>query len=387
MAELLKDQLSLNKINRLAQAVSRQACDEHSVFNIDSFQQALPAASLWQELTLMKRLRSAAQAFYDVMPEGHGADIILATLKNNNQLSSWLSLVCCEYVAINDNVAVAKGLFLLQQMTEFFSAEFAIRHYLLKQPEITLMVLKTWLKHDNYHVRRLISEGTRPRLPWGVRLPLFIEQPDRVMPLLSALKDDEQEYVRRSVANHLNDIAKDHPELVIATAKAWLAEKSLASLTAIQKKNRIKLIRHACRTLLKQGNSEVLEIFGYLPVTDVSCSLLSSSTKVPFSGDFEFELILEKTSDAEQESLLMIDYVVHFQKANGKTAAKVFKWLDRRLTKVGIERIRKKHSFKKISTRKYYPGLHRLEVMVNGEKKAQIEFELLNNGHVDLTAI
>lgn len=345
MAELLKDQLSLNKIISLAQAVSRQVCDEQSVFNIDSFQQVLPAASLWQELTLMERVRSAAQAFYDVMPEGHGADIILATLKTNNQLSSWLSLVCCEYVAVNDNVAVAKGLFLLQQMTEFFSAEFAIRHYLLKQPEITLMVLKTWLKHDNYHVRRLISEGTRPRLPWGVRLPLFIEQPDRVMPLLSALKDDEQEYVRRSVANHLNDIAKDHPELVIATAKAWLAEKSLASLTAIQKKNRIKLIRHACRTLLKQGNSEVLEIFGYLPVTDVSCSLLSSSTKVPFSGDFEFELILEKTSDAEQESLLMIDYVVHFQRANGKTAAKVFKWLDRRLTKVGIERIRKKALF------------------------------------------
>lgn len=375
MAELIKDQLSLKNIFILTKEISQQAPSYQIYFDQEAFQQVLPEEILWFELSLMERLRAAANALYHVMPERSGADVVIAALHNNNEISAWLSLVCCEYVAINDNISLEEGLLSLQKMTELFSAEFAIRHYLLKQPEATLKVLKSWLQHENHHVRRLISEGTRPRLPWGVRLPLFIKEPDRVMPLLSALKDDEEEYVRRSVANHLNDIAKDHPQLVIATVKDWLTEESFRLLTEVQQKNRTKLIRHACRTLLKQGDAGVLKIFGYLPASDVNCTLSSTCTQVPFWGDFEFELILEKQSG--QESLLMIDYVVHFQKANGKTAAKVFKWLDRRVERETIETVSKKHSFKKISTRRYYPGSHTIEVIVNGIKKAQIEFELL----------
>jgi 3-methyladenine DNA glycosylase AlkC len=260
-------------------------------------------------------------------------------------------------------------------MTEFFSAEFAIRHFILKQPEQTLAILSAWLEHENHHVRRLVSEGTRPRLPWGVRLPIFIEQPERVMPLLTALRDDEEEYVRRSVANHLNDIAKDHPQLVITTAQAWLDKAELNTLTAKQKKQRIKLIRHACRTLFKQGQPEVMALFGYQPASDVQCELISSQLKVPFHGEFEFAMQLVKSS--AQDNLLMVDYVMHFQKANGKQAEKVFKWIDRSFSEPITETINKKHSFKKITTRKYYPGPHKLEVKVNGIKKAQIEFELL----------
>lgn len=374
MAELIKDQLSLENIYLLTEEISQQAPAYKVHFNQGALQQVLPKEAQWLDLSLMERLRAAAKALYCAMPECAGADVVIAALHNKN-ISAWLSLVCCEYVAINGNVSLEKGLLSLQKMTEVFSAEFAIRHYLLKHPEATLKVLKSWLKNKNYHVRRLISEGTRPRLPWGVRLPLFINHPDLVMPLLSALKDDEEEYVRRSVANHLNDIAKDHPQLVIATAKAWLADESLRLLTKQQQKNRTKLIRHACRTLLKQGDAGVLQIFGYLPASDVICTLSSNCLQVPFGGTFEFDLILEK--QGEKESLLMIDYVIHFQKANGKTTAKVFKWLDRKIKKSTIEKVGRSHSFKKISTRKYYPGLHRLEVMVNGIKKAQIEFELL----------
>ncbi len=260
-------------------------------------------------------------------------------------------------------------------MTEYFSAEFAIRHFILRQPEQTLIVLQSWLQDENHHVRRLVSEGTRPRLPWGVRLPIFIEQPELVLPLLLALRDDSEEYVRRSVANHLNDIAKDHPELVITIAQQWLAKAELKDLNELQKKQRIKLIRHACRTLFKQGQPEIMALFGYLPAADVQCQLSSQRLIVPFGGEFSFELLLEK--EGAENNLIMVDYIMYFQKANGKQAPKVFKWIDRRFNQSTKEIVSRKHSFKKISTRKYYPGLHKLEVVVNGIKKAQIEFELL----------
>jgi 3-methyladenine DNA glycosylase AlkC len=382
MAELFKENLSLEKISSLGSCIAEQAIQYDIQFDQTNFQQKLTdfcseqGEEYWQQLSLMQRLRAAAQALHFIMPQQEGADIVVAALQRNEQLSGWLSLVCCEYIGIHKALNLSQGLQYLQQLTEYFSAEFAIRHFILKQPEESLTILTTWLEHDNHHVRRLVSEGTRPRLPWGVRLPIFIEHPEWVMPLLTALRDDAEEYVRRSVANHLNDIAKDHPQLVISTAQQWLSEDELSSLNNIGRKQRIKLIRHACRTLFKQGQPEVMALFGYSPAEDVQCSLSSKQLTVPFFGEFEFELILDKTSN--QDNLLMVDYVVHFQKANGKQAAKVFKWLDRSFTTKVSEKVNRKHSFRKISTRKYYPGMHKIEVMVNGIKKAQIEFELLN---------
>ncbi|MFT4776175.1 MAG: 3-methyladenine DNA glycosylase AlkC [Oleispira sp.] len=381
MAELFKDNLSLEKISTLASSIAEQGAQYNISFDEDYFQQQLTECCLaqsekqWQGLSLMQRLRAAARALYLTMPQQEGADVVVDALQGNDQLSSWLSLVCCEYIAIHQNLNLEQGLKYLQKMTEFFSAEFAIRHFIIKRPKETLAILTTWLEHDNHHVRRLISEGTRPRLPWGMRLSIFIDQPELVMPLLLALRNDDAEYVRRSVANHLNDIAKDHPQLIITTAQQWLADEALASLNSVQRKQRVKLIRHACRTLFKQGEPAVMALFGYQPAHDVNCHLSSDQLMVPFGGHFEFEMTLEKnTTHASQ---LMVDYVMHFQKANGKQAPKVFKWLDRSLTDTTLEKISRKHSFKKISTRKYYPGTHRLEVMVNGIIKAQIEFELL----------
>ena len=383
MAELFKENLSLEKISALGASIAEQGVDYDIEFDQARFQQKLTdycneqGEEDWQLLSLMQRLRAGAQALHFTMPEEKGADIVVAALQGNEKLSGWLSLVCCEYIGIHKALNLSQGLQYLQQLTEFFSAEFAIRHFILKEPEESLAILTTWLEHDNHHVRRLVSEGTRPRLPWGVRLSIFIEQPELVMPLLTALRDDDEEYVRRSVANHLNDIAKDHPQLVIETAQQWLAAEALESLSKSQKKQRTKLVRHACRTLFKQGDPEVMALFGYMPADDVICSLSSKNKKVPFSGEFEFELLLDKTS--AKNNLLMVDYVVHFQKANGKQAPKVFKWLDRSFSNAVKEKISKKHSFKKISTRKYYPGAHKLEVIVNGIKKAQIEFELLES--------
>lgn len=381
MAELFKENLSLEKISALGASIAEQGTDYDIEFDQTRFQRKLTdycneqGEEDWQLLSLMQRLRVAAQALHFTMPQQKGADIVVATLQGNEQLSGWLSLVCCEYIGIHKALNLSQGLQYLQQLTEFFSAEFAIRHFILKQPEESLAILTTWLEHDNHHVRRLVSEGTRPRLPWGVRLSIFIEQPELVMPLLTALRDDEEEYVRRSVANHLNDIAKDHPQRVIETAQQWLAAEALEPLSELQKKQRIKLVRHGCRTLFKQGKPEVMALFGYMPAEDVTCRLSSKNKRVPFSGEFEFELLLDKSS--AKKNLLMVDYVVHFQKANGKQAAKVFKWLDRSFSSAVKEKVLKKHSFKKISTRKYYSGAHKLEIIVNGIIKAQIEFELL----------
>ena len=383
MAELIKDNLSLEKILILGSSITLQSAQYNIDFDQQQFKKKLTeycceqGVEAWELLSLMQRLRAAAQALYSIMPQQQGGEIVVAVLKADEQLSSWLSLVCCEYIAIHKDLSLEDGLKCLQQMTEFFSAEFAIRHLLIKQPVETLAILSTWLDSKNHHVRRLVSEGTRPRLPWGIRLSIFIEQPELVMPLLIALRDDDEEYVRRSVANHLNDIAKDHPQLIISTAQEWLAEESLTLLNARQRKQRVKLIRHACRTLFKQGQPEIMALFGYQPAEDVECHLSSEQLTVAFSGDFEFEMILDKKT--QKENLLMVDYVMHFQKANGKQAPKVFKWLDRRFIDKTTESISRKHSFKKISTRKYYPGIHRLEVMVNGIKKSEIEFELLKN--------
>jgi len=381
MAELFKDNLSLEKISTLGACIAEQGVHYKIGFDEDSFQQQLAencreqGEEHWHELSLMQRLRAAAHALHFIMPQESGAEAAVAALYENDELSGWLSLVCCEYVAIHSELSLEQGLEYLKKITGFFSAEFAIRHFIIKQPEETLAILSTWLEHENHHVRRLVSEGTRPRLPWGMRLSIFIDQPELVMPLLVALRDDDEEYVRRSVANHLNDIAKDHPKLIIETAQQWLAEEELALLSMVQRKQRIKLIRHACRTLFKQGEPEVMALFGYLQADDVQCSLSSSQLNVPFSGSFEFEMQLEKITN--EANLLMVDYVMHFQKSNGKQAPKVFKWLDRSYTGTADENVTRKHSFKKISTRKYYPGLHKLEVIVNGIKKAQIEFELL----------
>lgn len=392
MAELLKQQLSWDKIIELSNSIARQAKAYEIEFNHEKFEHQLlllaaehltpdcKQSALWESLTLMQRLKSAARALQQVMPEAAGADVVLQTLQQDTSLSGWLSLVCCEYVGIHQRLSIEQGLFYLQLMTEYFSAEFAIRHLILREPQQVVDSLSTWLSHKNHHVRRLISEGTRPRLPWGVRLAVFISHPEMLLPLLTALRDDPEEYVRRSVANHLNDIAKDHPQLVIEITRNWLSSHALQHLSQHQQVQRTRLLRHACRTLFKQGNREVLSLFGYGCANDINCELTLHNADVCWGGELAFELILkqpiESTLSHACNRQYMIDYVIFHQKANGVLTPKVFKWLDRKHMCDQDQVFLKKHSFKAISTRRYYPGLHRIEIMINGIKKAEATFEL-----------
>ncbi len=254
---------------------------------------------------------------------------------------------------------------LLKDMTGHFSSEFDVRYFLIEDQERALSVMSDWVDHPDFHVRRLLSEGTRPRLPWGMQLPRLIEDPSPMLPLLEALRDDEEEYVRRSVANHLNDIAKDHPDLVATLAMKWLKGASPA---------REKLVRHACRSLIKQGHKATLDAFG-LGAPEIAGPTITIGTKTVQYGDaLRFSAVFQSTSKKPQS--LVIDYLVHFKKANGERIAKVFKWKKVILAPGESLAIEKAHPIKPITTRRYYGGKQGLSLRINGADFGFEEFSL-----------
>lgn len=257
------------------------------------------------------------------------------------------------------------SLLLLREMTKRASSEFAIRYFLLEDQARALTIISEWVTDPNQHVRRLVSEGTRPRLPWAMQLPQLIADPSPMLPLLEALRDAKEEYVRRSVANHLNDIAKDHPDLVADLAKSWLVDAD---------KNRVRLVRHACRTLIKAGHPVALEAFGFgLPELQLE-SLTIGSPIVKFGDQLEFTADLRSTSEEHQP--LVIDYLVHFRKANGKLVGKVFKWKTLTLGPGEVRTLQRSHPIRPITTRRYYSGIQGLSLRINGRDFGHAEFDL-----------
>ncbi len=259
----------------------------------------------------------------------------------------------------------ALSLAALRQLTPLFSAEFAVRPYLEEHTESTLAVFHTWVDDENHHVRRLISEGTRPRLPWGQQLPKFRDDPTAVLAILEKLKNDESEYVRRSVANNLNDLAKDHPELVVKVARRWLKKASPETH---------RLVSHALRTLIKQGHPGALKALGFetRPQLDVTFAINAKSL------DLGQELILtaEIRSQAKRSQNLVVDYVVRYQKANGTLSPKVFKWKVLTLKPGESILLKKKQRLVSRSVRKLHPGHHEVAVTVAGIPFGEASFVL-----------
>lgn len=254
----------------------------------------------------------------------------------------------------------------MHDLTRRFSCEFAIRPYLVARPVETLAVLAGWTRDPDPHVRRLVSEGTRPRLPWGMRLSEFVRDPEPVILLLEILRDDPEEYVRRSVANNLNDIAKDHPDRVVDLAKTWMVGAS---------PQRVRLLKRALRTLVKAGHPGALELFGFEGARVTGCvEVRTPDIRLGETLSFAVELT------ASHDAALLIDYAVHHVRANGSTTAKVFKWTTRRADAGVRIRLEREHSFRAVTTRKYYPGVHRVEVLVNGASVGHAEFRLSSAG-------
>ena len=248
----------------------------------------------------------------------------------------------------------------MYQLTQQFTSEFAVRPFLNKHPEKILKKFESWLKDENVHIRRWISEGSRPLLPWGGKIQSFIKKP-ATLHLLDALKFDEELYVRKSVANHLNDISKDHPELVVKTIKDWL------KITPQEHKEKIHWIRkHALRTLIKKGHKSALELMGVSHDVKAEISNLKLKNKNFKLNDYlEFEFTLESKSKKSQD--VIVDYLIGFKKANGSIAARVFKLKHIELKAGEKLVIKKRHPLKKITTMTFYPGKHELSIQVNGK--------------------
>ena len=254
----------------------------------------------------------------------------------------------------------------LRELTGLFSAEFAIRPFLERHERLTLARLRRWTKDPDPDVRRLVSEGTRPRLPWGGRLKRFQVDPTPVIDLLERLKDDDALYVRRSVANNLNDISKDHPERVVDLVSKWSRNAS---------DERLWIVRHATRTLVKAGHPGALKVLGFDPkakVDVVDLSVTPQELKLGGALSLSFEL----RSRARTAQPLIVDYAVHHVKKSGERTAKVFKLKTLELAPKARVPVKKKHSIRKISTRVYYPGRHLVEVLVNGTSRGTAEFDL-----------
>lgn len=280
-------------------------------------------------------------------------------------LAGWAIMPLADWVAERGEDHFDLAMELLREMTKRFSSEFAIRAFLTARPVETLDLLAAWTRDPDPHVRRLVSEGTRPRLPWAKRLPAFIVDPTPILSLLEALKDDPSEYVRRSVANNLNDIAKDHPDRAATLAGAWMKNASPA---------RRKLVRHACRSLIKAGHAGALEALGY-GEPDVTLEKLEIVTSdVVLGGALKF--IAELSSSGKAEQHLILDYAVHHMKANGKRTPKVFKWKRLALQPGEHRREKRRHPIKPVTTRVYHSGRHEVEILVNGRSLGRAAFNL-----------
>ena len=280
-------------------------------------------------------------------------------------LRGWILWPVGEFVARRGLAEPERALRAMHAITQRFTAEFAIRPFIVAHPALVFATLARWVHDDSPHVRRLVSEGSRPRLPWGLQLKSLIRDPAPTLPLLRALQDDRSEYVRRSVANHLNDIAKDHPALVAQWLQDHLPQAS---------DERQALLRHASRTLIKAGDAAVLQAWGLgRPLRGVA-ALSITPAAITLGQTVTVALTLRSTAALPQQ--LVIDYAVHHVKAKGSTSAKVFKGWKVMLPARGELTLAKRHAVRPITTRRYFGGSHRVTVQINGREVAEAAFEL-----------
>lgn len=369
MAEPFKNELGVSRICIIAEHLSRH----DSNFNKKQFIKL--ACNNLDALSLMERNRQIVETMYCCLPDEfvHAKRIICHALAPENEqtdekgLHSWLTVPLAEYLGRYGKDNLKEAFDGLAQVTPLFSSEWGIRHLLDHHQDAGLQQLRVWCEHENEHVRRLVSEGSRPRLPWGFQLRSFIQSPDLTFPLLEKLKDDKSDYVRLSVSNHLNDISKDHPEYLQSKLENWIDQDN---------PKRMKLIRHACRTLIKKGHQGTLNMLGYrtFPIKQVHIHIIKNPVEYGAHLEFQFSFSGEKYQD------VIIDYAIHFKKSNGDNTPKVFKWKVGNLGKSGEFKASKKHAIKPITTRKYYNGDHELEVLVNGMSVIKVPFELFGVG-------
>lgn len=366
MAELLKNIYDDTFINNLGKAVMihypafDQAAFTRRVFN-----------ETWQELELKDRMHRIAHGLAAGLPGDYlsSLDIILKVAETLQKsvgsgfeymfLPDFVEQYGMEGEMENFDASVTA----LEELTLIGSAELAVRPFIIRYPKKMMSRMNRMAKHPSEHVRRLASEGCRPRLPWAMALPEFKQDPSPVMKIVKRLINDESLYVRRSVANNLNDISKDHPDVVMDIAEQRYGKNA----------NIDWVIKHACRGLLKQAHPRALKLFGFGDTSHLTVSKLKLPKQVDLGSQMEFSFVIQ--TKKKSIGKLRIEYGIDFMKSNGRTSRKIFQISESTISATE-KHISRKHSFKPISTRRHYPGKHGFSILLNGTEVANRSFLL-----------
>lgn len=326
----------------------------------------LAAASTGLEaLSIMERVRHIADALALALPSAYPEALEVVVAMAPHLRHGFQAVAVSEYVARHGLGDPARSLAALARLTGFGSAEFAIRPFLAQDPTSTLAVIRAWSTSEDEHVRRLASEGSRPRLPWAARVPALKADPTLAAPILEALRADPSAYVRKSVANHLNDIAKDDPAWVLALLATWSQEEAATKW----------IVRHALRTLIKQGHPEALALIGAGGSAAVDIRSFAVTPASVQLGE-AITIAVDLVSTAAEPQRLVVDYRVHYARAGGKTASKVFKLKTFDLPAGKSAKLAIRQTIRDFSTRRHHPGTHAVDLLVNGQVLASGAFDL-----------
>jgi 3-methyladenine DNA glycosylase AlkC len=371
LADQLKTFFSAALVRRLAADVERV----HPDFEALSFIKA--ATKGLEDLELLDRCRHIARALATHLPRDYPAaiDVLLRSLGPVHKTDELVGVGMAPFFYLPHTIFVAEhgldhfdvSMKAQYELTKRFSAESSIRPFIAKDPERTLKTLRSWTGDPDAHVRRLVSEGTRLRLPWAMRVPWLDAHPDRVLDLLELLKDDPTTLVRRSVANNLNDLGKVHPALLAKTCESWLEDAS---------DERRALVEHALRSAIKRGDAKALRLLGYGKKPSISIERVKfAPARVRIGGRVTMTFLLRSKATKPQD--LLVDVAVHFVKARGKTSRKVFKL--KRVTLATRDDVELKTSISLAvhTTRKPNAGRHLVDVLVNGEAYRAGSFEVI----------
>jgi 3-methyladenine DNA glycosylase AlkC len=318
------------------------------------------------ELSLNQRLRATSVVLKKHLPANYKKSIDILVDVIPNLKTGYTTLVFPDFVGLygHDNFDISMKA--LKYFTSYGSSEFAIREYLKRDFDKTINVMEQWAMDKNHHVRRLASEGSRPRLPWSFKLDEVIKTPSKTLPILEILKMDEELYVKKSVANHLNDISKDNAEWMLRVLKQWNGDNP----------HTLWIKKHASRSLIKKGNMASLSLFDLEKNAKVKLEKLklrNSTIKLGEALQFEFDIISQKNKSQK----LAIDFKIHYVKKNGELSPKVFKLKELDLPANDRANIAKKQLFRDFTTRKHYAGTHFVELIINGNSVAKTSFQLI----------
>ena len=356
MAEQLKNVYTKEYIKNLALKIK----DNYKEFDADKFINSI-FDNTWESLELKARMRHIAINLEKSLALTY--DKQLEILKEvSKDFSSFEAMFFQDFVEVFGLDDFEESMKALEVFTQDSSSEFAIRQFILKYEDKTMIQMKIWSQSSNEHLRRLSCEGCRPRLPWAIALPKFKKDPTKVFEIIEFLKNDKSLYVKKSVANNLNDISKDNPHLVINFIKTNLGVS----------KDLDWICKHASRTLLKKGDKEILKLFSFdksnhVDIQNFSCDL---NVKINDSLNFSFELVSQ-----EEIGNVRIEYAIDYLKSNKNHNRKVFMISQNEIKSIS-KKFEKKQSFKNMTTRKHYLGIHYISILINGEEIIKKEFLL-----------